>query len=65
MGSLPWKFYQKLGFKTIAIEENGEKLPWWKEKEYPGLQKQINDVLTQGHDINELCVHSMMLLINN
>jgi GNAT superfamily N-acetyltransferase len=61
MGSMPWTAYRDAGFRTMAIEEDGICLPWWKDKEYPDLDRQLNLAMGQGCGPEELCARLMVL----
>jgi len=61
MGCMPWKAYRDEGFITVALEEDGKSLPWWKDKEHPELNKQLLEALSEGHEPKELNAHLMVL----
>jgi len=61
MGCLPWTAYQKEGFISVTQEEEGARLPWWKDKEHPALRNQLTAALTEGHGPGELNAHLMVL----
>lgn len=61
MGCLPWKAYYAVGFKTIAFEEDAKRLPWWKAKDHPELIRQLEEELTRGRALEDLCARCMVL----
>lgn len=61
MGCLPWKVYERLGFETISMEEQGEKLPWWVEPCPPVAQAQLRQAVLAGIVPKELCARVMTL----
>lgn len=61
MGSLPWTAYRDEGFTTVALEENGDRLPWWKDKVHPELRRQLSEALAEGHGPKELNARLMVL----
>lgn len=63
MGSLPWTAYKAVGFDALALEEDGLRLPWWKDMN-PDLVRQINSAMLSGHDLKEICARCMILEFN-
>lgn len=61
MGSMPWTSYREEGFLTVALEEGGESLPWWKDKDQPELSRQLADALAKGYGPKDLNAHLMVL----
>ena len=61
MGCLPWTTYIDKGFTTVTLEENGERLPWWKDKDHPELRRQLPEALAEGYGPKEFNAHLMVL----
>jgi GNAT superfamily N-acetyltransferase len=61
MGCLPWTAYQKLGFETQAIEEDGQRLPWWVETKGEAIQEQVEQALAEGKAIADIAARLMVL----
>jgi len=72
MGVLPCTTYEKFGFRTAALEENGEKLPWWTqlsdaEQHPPAVQRwktvieRASRLRSEGRPIDGLCARLMVL----
>lgn len=63
MGCLPWTSYNNLGFKTIALEENGLKKTWWMKSGSLKTKTQVENALAKGAKLEDLCSRSMLLKI--
>jgi GNAT superfamily N-acetyltransferase len=61
MGCLPWTAYARLGFESIAQEEDGKQLPWWAKEAPPNVMQQVNDAISSGKRLDELCARVMLL----
>ena len=62
MGCLPWTTYERLGFECAAMEEDGQKLPWWARGEAnPAVMKQVEEALASGCTPEDLCARLMVL----
>jgi GNAT superfamily N-acetyltransferase len=62
MGCLPWTTYARLGFASLALEEDGQRLPWWAKGEAsPEVMEQVRQVADEGCDASALAAHLMLL----
>jgi GNAT superfamily N-acetyltransferase len=61
MGCLPWTSYARMGFETKAIEEDGQRLPWWVETKGETIKAQVDQALAEGHAIVDLGAQLMVL----
>jgi len=62
MGVLPYTTYEKLGFRSAALEDNGEKLPWWTERDSSdAVVGRARQLRAEGRPIEELCARLMVL----
>lgn len=62
MGCLPWTTYARLGFDCVAVEEDGQRLPWWTEGEATlAVHDQVQQAVSQGCDPTALCARTMLL----
>ncbi|MCD4676767.1 MAG: hypothetical protein K8S18_12350, partial [Desulfobacula sp.] len=63
MGCLPYKEYEKLGFKTEAFEVASNQIPWWVDQWGGKVKKQYNDAKEKNIDSKNLCSRLMVLNI--
>lgn len=62
MGALPWTTYAKLGFRSVAMEEDGRRLPAWAEKgATPLVVTRVREALAEGRPIEAICARVMVL----
>lgn len=61
MGCMPYTSYQKRSFECYSKEEDGMKLPWWKDIDYPEFTETLRETIKQGITANELCARAMIL----
>ena len=64
MGCLPWTTYARMGFECVAMEEDGQALPWWAKGEgdpTPEMMQQVKAVLDAEQQVDELCARTMLL----
>ena len=61
MGCLPWTSYEKLGFETMAYEEDAERLPWWAETKGDTIKAQVDRALAEGRDLKDIVARLMVL----
>jgi GNAT superfamily N-acetyltransferase len=64
MGCMPWTSYERLGFETAAIEEDGKKLPWWVETKGDEISNQVKEALSAGRTLDEIGARLMVLHLN-
>jgi GNAT superfamily N-acetyltransferase len=60
-GSLPWTSYAKLGFDSIALEEEGLRLPWWVTLRGEAIADEVRKAMAKGTALEEICARLMML----
>lgn len=61
-GVLPWTTYARQGFQTIALEEDGIRLPEWAQGQSPlDVQGQVYAALAVGNHVEDLCGRLMLL----
>ena len=60
-GSLPWTSYAKLGFETAALEEDGERLPWWVEAKGEEIKAAVERALAAGATVSDIAARLMVL----
>lgn len=63
MGYLPWKVYERLGFRCIGMEEDGTKLPWWVDRCPPTAQEQVRGAVEAGATARDLCARVMAMAL--
>jgi len=61
MGCLPWTTYASIGFQCVAMEEDGNELPWWAKNEELSELIQVQEAIAAGHSYDELCARLMLL----
>jgi GNAT superfamily N-acetyltransferase len=61
MGCMPWKVYQKLGFRIAAIEEDGEKPPWWIETWSDYVKDTVQASISKDSNYSEINARLMVL----
>ncbi len=63
MGCLPWTSYLALGFGCLAMEEGGQRLPWWARAggASPEAVAQVEEAVSAGKAPAELCARAMLL----
>ncbi len=64
MGCLPWTSYGKLGFETMAYEEDALRLPWWVETKGEAIKAQVDQALSEGRDIKDIAARLMVLRLD-
>ena len=67
MGCLPYTTYERYGFKVVAIEENGQKAPWWttvgESWDDEKLQAQLKAAYVDNIDFSDIAARLMVLNI--
>lgn len=61
MGCMPWTSYAKLGFETVAFEEDAQRLPWWARTKGETIQAQVDQALSEGRPLEDVCARLMVL----
>ena len=61
MGCMPWKVYQKLGFRIAVLEEDGKKPPWWVETWADYVKETVQASISKGSNYSEISAKLMVL----
>lgn len=62
MGCLPWTTYARLGFDCLALEEDGQQIPWWAKGEAsPETMEQVRQAVGDGCEPCALSARLMVL----
>ncbi|MAE61293.1 MAG: hypothetical protein CMJ49_08055 [Planctomycetaceae bacterium] len=62
MGCLPWSTYAQMGFDCLAMEEDGQQLPWWARGEAsPEVMDEVRAAVDSGCQPTALCTRLMVL----
>jgi GNAT superfamily N-acetyltransferase len=63
MGCLPWASFERLGFETMAFEEDAKRLPWWAETKGETIKAQVDQALAAGQDLKDIVARLMILAL--